>query len=245
MSTTTNATATTDNNARSLAPLRAPAAEPVVLEHAEVFQAAFEHAGSGGRTFLPDGLVPTGPTLVTFLTVRVPDGPHGGFTFSQVRVSCRSGARARALVVASAVAAPAETAAWLADGWGIAAESDDVTLVRRYDRVSASTPWFDVAIEGQRPIGVGDVQYVTGLHPVTTANGERLAQVELELDLHRVERARPQLLRFNAPPSAPTLNPAFAVSATAAVGTLTLPAMRFVLHPDLPPNVGTERVAAG
>lgn len=219
--------------------LTSPAAEPVALGTAEIFQAAFEHAGgSGGRAFLPDGLVPTIPTLVTMLAIRVPDGPHGGFTLAQVRVSCRSGARARALVVASAVDASDECAAWLAAGWGIGGERAAVRYERRYDRVRITAPWFDVGVDGPRPIGVDDVQYVTGLHPVTTGNGERLAQVELEIALDRVERGRPELHAFDVG----GLNPRFPVAATSAMGQLTLPQVRFVLRPDVPPHVGTERL---
>lgn len=220
--------------------LSSPAAEPVALPAAEIFQAAFEHAGSRGETFLPAGLVPTIPTLVTLLAVRVADGPRGPFTFAQVRVSCRSGARARALVVATAVDAAPETAAWLADQWGLAGDGD-VRYDRRYDRVRVAAPWFDVALESPKPIGVHDVQYVAGLHPVTTAAGPRLAQVELEVDLQRVERGRPVLHRFDAPASA-ALNPRSPVAATSGVGTLTLPHVRFVLQPDVPAHLGTERV---
>jgi len=98
----------------------------------------------------------------------------------------------------------------------------------------------DVSLRGPRPIGVDDVQYVTGLHPVTTAAGDRLAQVELEIALDRVERGRPELHAC----AVPGLDPRFPVVATSAMGTLTLPKVRFVLDPDLPPHLGTERVAA-
>ena len=220
-------------------PLTTPAAEPVALGTAEIFQAAFEHAGSAGRTFLPDGLVPTSPTLVTLLAIRVPDGPHGGFTMAQVRVSCRSGARARALALATVVDASVECADWLAAGWGIGGARETIRFERRYDRVRVAAPWFDVGLDGPRPIGVDDVQYVTGLHPVTTAAGERLAQVELEIALDRVERGRPVLHDFDLA----RLHPCFAVVATSAMGQLTLPQLRFVLRPDVPPHLGTERIA--
>ena len=104
-------------------------------------------------------------------------------------------------------------------------------------------PWFDVSLDGPRPIGVHDVQYVAGLHPVTTDAGERLAQVELEVALDRVERGRPALHRFEAPAAAASLAPTFAVAATSGVGTLTLPRVRFVLRPDVPAHLGTERVS--
>jgi hypothetical protein len=223
--------------------LSSPATDRVVLAGAEVFQAAFEHAGSRGDRFLPKGLVPTIPTLVTMLAVRAPEGPEGPFSFAQVRVSCRSGARARALAVACAVDASPATAAWLASGWGIAG-AGTVRYERRYDRVRVSAPWFDVTLQSPKPIGVHDVQYVTGLHPVTTERGARLAQVELDVVLDRVERGRPVLHRFDAPDGASGLDPTFPVAATSGVGTFTLPQLRFVLQPDEPPHVGTERVGA-
>ncbi len=224
--------------------LTAPAGEPAELAPAEVFQAAFEHAGSRGETFLPPGLAPTIPTLVTLLAVRVADGPHGPFTVTQVRLSCRSGARARALAVATAVDASPEAAAWLAAGWGIGGEETSVRFERRYDEVRVAAPWFDVSMSALRPIGVGDVQYVTSLHPVTTGAGERLAQVELEVALDRIERGRPVMHTFIAPDVAADLDPRFPVAATCGLGTWTLPRVRFVLRPDVPPNVGTERIPA-
>jgi hypothetical protein len=223
--------------------LSTPAPEPVALGTAEIFQAAFEHAGSRGATFLPIGFVPTNPTLVTLLAIRVADGPHGGFTFAQVRVSCRSGARARALVVATAVDASADAAEWLATGWGIGGGVAAVSYERRYDKVRVRTPWFDVSLAGPRPIGVDDVQYVAGLHPVVTDAGERLAQVELEVALARVERGAPVLHDFTAPNGAAGLDPRFPVVATSALGSLTLPQMRFVLRPDVAAHLGTERIA--
>jgi hypothetical protein len=227
----------------SIPQLTSPAAEAVDLGTAEIFQAAFEHAGSGGRTFLPDGLVPTIPTLVTLLAGRVPASPHGAFTFAQVRVSCRSGARARALAVATAVDGSAEAVEWLAAGWGLGGTAASVRYERRFDRVRVVAPWFDVSLDGPRPIGVDDVQYVTGLQPVATDAGNRLAQVELEIALDRVERGRPVLHHFAAPDAAPGLDPRFAVVATSAVGRLTLPHLRFVLRPDVPAHLGTERIA--
>ena len=221
-----------------------PATEPVALADVEVFQAAFEHAGSRGESFLPSGLAPTNPTLVTLLAMRVAEGPRGGFTLAQVRVSCRSGARARALVVATSVDGGAGARQWLADGWGIGDASSPVVMERRYDRIRVASRWFDVVMEHPRPIGGDDVQYVTGLHPVEVADGARLAQVELDVASARVERGRPDLRAFTAPEDAAGLQPRSPVVATSAVGTVTLPAMRFVLRPDRPADVGTERVAS-
>lgn len=222
--------------------LTSPATEPVALPGTEIFLAAFEHAGSRGETFLPAGLVATDPTLVTLLAVRAADGPAGPFTFAQVRVSCRSGARSRALAVVTAVDASAEAAEWLSSHWGIGGETASVTYERHYHHVRIAAPWFDTVLEGPRPIGVHDVQYVTGLHPVSAPSGDRLVQVELHAELDRVERGRPVLHRFTAPGTSTGLDPTFPVAATSSVGTLTLPAIRFLLQPDVPPPAGTERV---
>ena len=156
-------------------------------------------------------------------------------------MSCRSGARARALAVATAVDASAEVAAWLAAGWGIGGEATDVRFERRYDEVRDAAPWFDVSMTALRPIGAGDVQFVTSLHPVITDAGERLVQVELEVAVDRVERGRPVLHPFTAPAGAAASTP-FPVAATCGLGTWTLPRVRFVLRPDVPPNVGMERI---
>src|SRR4029079_17127380 len=109
------------------------------------------------------------------------------------------------------------------EGWGIGGVEAAVGYERRYDRVRVVAPWFDVSIDGPRPIAVDDVQYVTGLHPVVTDGGDRLAQVEVEIALARGERGRPVLHGFTPPTAdAAGLAPRFAVAATSALGALTL-----------------------
>ena len=177
---------------------------------------------------------------MTLLAVRVTDGPNGPFSFAQVRVSCRSGARARALVVATAVDAAPATAAWLAGHWGIAGRGPSLrprlrprpcrlTMVRRRPRGPAADRRPRRAVRRRPPPGHDRCR-------------QRLAQVELEVDLQRVERGRPELRRFDAPAGAAALAPRFAVAATSGVGTLTLPQVRFVLRPDVPAHLGTERI---
>ena len=67
--------------------------------------------------------------------------------------------------------------------------------------------------------------------------------MELEIELGRVERGRPVLHGFTAPDGASGLDPRFAVVATSALGQLTLPHVRFVVRPDVPAHLGTERIA--
>jgi hypothetical protein len=221
--------------------LDAPATEPVALEGAEVVQASFELAGVRGAELLPPGLAPTIPTLCTFLVVRAAASPLGPFTFAQARLSCRSGVRARALVVATAVDGPAELGA----RWGIGGDAGGIRLDRRYDRIDIGVAAWHLAIElhDPAPISAADLQYVTGLHPVRWGGEERLAQVELDVHAERAERARPVLASYDGFGPAGVV-PRHPVVATMAVGTLTLPRIRFLLRPEVPPSVGTERITA-
>ena len=223
--------------------LAAPATEAVVLEHAVVVQATFELAGLGREPVLPAGLAPTVPTLLTFLAVHVPDGPLGRLSFAQARLSCRSGVRARALVVASEVEGTSAAVEQLAEGWGLGGRSGAVRLDRRYDRVTVEVPAWGLvlAVADPSPIGAGDIQYVAGLHPVTTSDGEsRLAQVELDVVLERAERGRPELVTYDGLlVGSRRVQPAHPVAATVAAGTFTLPRIRYLLDPELPPHLGT------
>ena len=223
--------------------LAAPASEAVVLEHAVVVQATFELAGVGREPILPAGLAPTVPTLLTFLSVHVPDGPLGPLSFAQARLSCRSGVRARALVVASEVEGTSATVEQLTEGWGLGGRSGAVRLDRRYDRVTVEVPAWGLvlAVADLSPIGAGDIQYVAGLHPVTTTDGEsRLAQVELDVALERAERGRPELVTYDGLlVGSRRVRPVHPVAATVAAGTFTLPRIRYLLDPELPPHLGT------
>jgi hypothetical protein len=223
--------------------LVAPARAPAVLDGAEVLLATFEQSGTRGDDLLPSGLTPTHPTLVTFLVLHAPSSPWGRFSVAQVRLSCRSGARARALAVGQAVDASDEAASALAAGWGIGGARCSVRLDRRYDAVQATCDGFDVTVLDPAPIGLHDVQHVVGLHPVTTRAGDvRLAQVELDVDALRVERGRPALRAF-APDvwGEPRLRPTHPVTASVSVGVVTLPALRFLIDPAVQPHLGTSR----
>ena len=186
------------------------------------------------------------------------DGPLGPFSLAQARVSCRSGVRARALVAASVVDGPDEVVGALAAGWGLGpAERSgprDVMLDRRYDRVAARIPAWgaEMGLVDPAPINGADIQYVVGLHPVVTPAGdERLAQVELEVVPERAERGRPVVAAYDGPEPAANrdlavakLVPTHPVAATIAVGTFTLPKVRFLLRPDVGPDAGTEVLTA-
>jgi hypothetical protein len=73
----------------------------------------------------------------------------------------------------------------------------------------------------------------------STPRGLRLVQVEPEYALERVERVRPRLEHFV---SDGTLEPSHPVTASVAVGSITLPRVRFVSRPDVLAFEGTESV---
>ena len=206
-------------NVRSSVSLSAPAAEPVSSGRPDL-PGRVRARRPPGDAFLPDGLVPTIPgsspcSVRAWATVsrRVHARPGA--------VWCRSGARARALVVATAVdASPTAPRGWRRDGasaprrrtWASSAATTGAggrAVVRR--------------VEGRaRPIGVGDVQFVTALPPVITDAGDRLAQVELEVALDRVERGRPMLHSFTALP-APPASTSVPGRGDLGIGSRTLP----------------------
>jgi len=221
------------------------ATEPVVLHDVEVVRASWELVGTRGRALLPAGLFLTSPALVTVQALRSAGGGGlGAFTAVTVSLSCRSGARARAVLVAGALDADDATVARLRDAWAFAATRSGATLERRYDAARVTVPGLvDATVRDLRPIGVHDTQFVVGLHPAAVDGRERLAQVDLDVEPDRAERGRPVLheLHLTGADGAP-LVAGTPVAAVVAVGTATLPRVRFLLDPALEPHLGTTVV---
>ena len=213
-------------------------AGPVRFERAEVFQAAFEMTYASRERALPPGLHPTTPPLMIVLGWAVEDGEWGPFAMAQIRVSCRSGVRPRGFVHRCVVSTE-EAAAPLRAGWGLPATVGPVQLERFYDSVSLSTAGLTVTGLDPDPLGPGDVQYTVTTTLASTPRGLRLVQVEPEYELERVERVRPRLEHFD--PDG-WLEPRHPVTASVAVGSITLPRVRFVSRPDVLAFEGTESV---
>lgn len=200
----------------------------------QILQATFELAGVRGEELLPAGLHPTIPTLATFAVWRGED-----WCLGQLRLSCRSGVRARQVVVAARGSGPA--------GWPAPVPAADVRLDRHYDKVRATVGdgSLDVSLADPRPLGVDDIQLVVGLVPATLeGRGPRLVQLEASIEVERAERGRPVLDRFD--PLAwgvdARLRPVHPVAATFCLARLEIGPPRFVLRPDQPAHVGTETV---
>ena len=198
----------------------------------QILQATFEVAGARGEDLLPAGLHPTIPTLATFAVWRADD-----WCLAQLRLSCRSGVRARQLVVAARGTGPA--------AWPAPVPASDVRLDRHYDVVRATVAGgsLDVSLADPRPLGVDDIQFVVGLVPsMIEGRGSRLVQLEASIEVDRAERGRPVLGRFDAAAWGvdERIRPVHPVAATFCLARLDIGPPRFVLRPDQPAHLGTE-----
>ncbi|MGH2900995.1 MAG: hypothetical protein ACRDMZ_20135, partial [Solirubrobacteraceae bacterium] len=170
--------------ARRAPRLEAFSAESLVLPEVEILQAVFELEGQGIESFFPPGLHPTLPVLAVFAFWRATSGPLGSFTLAQLRLTCRSGARPRQLLLASFL--EGETArAELNARFAFAAQPAEVTLARFYDRAEArvvrdGAVLLAVHASAPLPLAASDVQYFASVHPAQTPKGLRLVQIDTE-----------------------------------------------------------------
>ena len=223
-------------------------ADSLVLPGVELLQATFELEGKGVESYFPPGLHPTLPVLAVFAVWRATEGPLGAFTLAQLRLSCRSGARPRQLLLASFVDGESARAA-LNARFAFGAKPATVELARFYDRVDARVSLDGRAIlalhaDAPLPLASSDLQFFASVHPALTPKGLRLLQVEPEYAITRAERGRPVLRSFDASAfGESTLRPAWPVAAFVALGDVTLPRVRFVVRPDVLAFEGTELVS--
>jgi hypothetical protein len=220
---------------------------PVTMDGVELVQAMFELRSSARQALLPPALHPTNPPTAVIQAWRCPESPWGAFELVQVRVQCRSGLRPRGFVV-GAVTDNGVAADGLAATWGFAARVGEVRLRRHYDETTV-----EVAVAGATvlqlrgrdpdPLGPDDVGYSSTLNLARTPNGLRLVQLDMTAQPDRVERLRPALDRFDAAAwGNPRIEPWYPVSASVAVGRMTLPPVRFCCRPDVLAFEGTETV---
>jgi hypothetical protein len=221
--------------------------EAVTLEGFEVVQALFELRAAGREAVLPPALHPTNPPTLAVQVWRVGGSPWGAFELAQVRVQCRSGLRPRGFVTGSVVDNEAAGAA-LAAGWGFTATMGEVRLRRFYDVTTVEVdvdgaPVLRLSGADPDPLGAHDVSWSSTLNLAETPNGLRLVQLDLDVVPERVERLHPSLEAFDAAAwGNDLLDPWYPVSASVAVGTATLPPVRYVCRPDVLAFEGTETV---
>ena len=221
--------------------------EPVTLEGFEVVQALFELRVATRESVLPPALHPTNPPTLAVQVWRAATSPWGAFELAQVRVQCRSGLRPRGFVTGCVVDNEAAGDA-LAAGWGFTPTFGDVRLRRFYDETTVEVdvggrPVLRLSGADPDPLGAHDVSYSSTLNLAETPNGLRLVQLDLDVVPDRVERLHPRLDVFDADAwGNELLDPWYPVSASVAVGTATLPPVRYVCRPDVLAFQGTETV---
>lgn len=220
------------------------------LEGVTSLQLIAELRRAGREELLPPGLHPTDPPSLHIHWWQVADSPWGPFTWCHTRLSCRSGARARALTTAAVVDQGA-AAAGLGSRFGFPVRVGDVRLGLHYDRGEANVS-IDGAVALQvtaldpTPLPANSVQATSTMNLARTPLGLRLVQVEVRPSTTGVERVRARVGPFDAMVWGDArLDPYHVVSAVVVHdGSVTLPAVRFVCRPDLNAFEGTERVEA-
>lgn len=222
--------------------------DPFVMTDVRVLQLVAELRHDTREEVLPAGLHPTEPPALSVQAYRVADSVVGSFSWCVVRLSCRSGVRARGMTMACFVDLPA-AADLLASTFGFPCRVADVAFSSGFDRADAT-----VTLDGHRllsiagvdpmPLRPDDVQYTSTLNLALSPNGLRLVQVDADHANTRLDRVR---ARFNAFDAAhlgdARLDPYHVVTTTiATASTVTIPPVRFVCRPDVSAFEGTESV---
>lgn len=224
--------------------------EPWELKGAQHLQLHFELGGSR-TTLLPPALHPSIPPTLLFNVTDVPDSEVGPFTLATVRVGCRAGARPRGLLVRAYCDSVAATSV-LRERWGFPVDLADVTFEPGYARAGMS-----VAVDGAtildadlldpQPITGADVQYLASLNLARVARdgGEKtlLLQVDPDYTFDRAQRGRPRVRVFDADAwNLPGASAAHPISASLTTVDITLPRLRYLIHPERDPLSAVERL---
>lgn len=230
--------------ARAAATIPSWSTEPLVLEDVTVLQVIAELRRGGREALLPPGLHPTEPAAISIQAWRVEQSPWGPFSLAHVRLSCRSGVRARGLTTATVITSQPALEG-LAAQFGYPGRLGSVALRSFYDGANLEVDdSLLLNATNATPLGLDDVQYTGTMNLAHTPAGIRLVQVEPQFTAMRVERVRPRIERFvPAAWGSPLIDPYFVVSGSVARARIDIPPVRFVCRPGVSAMEGTERVA--
>ena len=212
-------------------------------------QLSAEMRNSARESVLPPSLHPTIPPALSLQIYAVDESDWGAFRYACVRVSCRSGVRARGFTTGAVVDGDIKVLQGMRSLLGFPAVAGTIRLRHGYDGVSASVVQdgaVTLAVEGidPEPLGNDDVQYTGTLNLAQTPNGLRLMQIESHTTSAQAERLRARLLTFGgAAWGNELLVPARVIAASVATMELVYPPVRFVCRPDELAFTGTEPVS--
>ncbi|MDG2111953.1 MAG: acetoacetate decarboxylase family protein [Actinomycetota bacterium] len=241
-------TASVDELARGAAIISEFSSDEVVLTDVECFQLTAEMRNQAREAVLPPGLHPTVPPALSLQAWNVGSSPWGAFSMATVRITCRSGARARGFMVGAVVTTQAAVDG-LRSNFGFPARLGDVRFRRSYDGVDLEVDLDGTTIATATgldpdPMAANDVQYTGSLTLAETPLGCRLVQVEARHDTTREERLTSRLLSFDgAGWGQPLLDPYYVVASSVTVAEVSMPAVRFVCDPEKYAWDGTESVS--
>jgi hypothetical protein len=221
--------------------------DPVALDDVACLQVTAELRNDARESQLPPGLHPTIPPAFSLQVYDVGGSPWGSFRMATLRLSCRSGVRARGFTRATLVDG-AEACSGLRECLGFPSRPAGIAFRRGYDRVSVAVveqdrTVLDLEALDPEPLALDDVQFTGTLNLAHTPLGLRLMQVEMSSEPTRVERLEAHLEQFE--PAAwgdPRLKPARVIAASLSLMSALLPPVRFVCRPDELAFTGTEPV---
>jgi hypothetical protein len=221
---------------------------PIALGDVTCFQLTAEMRNSARESQLPSGLHPTIPASLIVQLLDAGTSPWGAFRCLVLRVSCRSGVRARGFTRATIVSTAA-AGEGLGSQLGFPAIPGDIAFRHGYDGVSLAATGPEggqmLAIEGidPEPMGLDDVQYTGTLNLAHTPKGLRLMQVEMETDIRQVERLTARIDTFDGAAFGDSrLQPTRPIAASVVTMDVLFPPVRFICKPDELAFTGTESV---
>jgi len=224
--------------------------EPIEISEVACFQMTAEMRNSARESQLPSALHPTIPAALSVQVYEIGESPWGAFQLATVRVSCRSGVRARGFTRA-AIASSQAACAGLRAELGFPARVGQIRFRHGYDGVSilvaedSGQPILGVEALDPEPMAVDDIQYTGTLNLAHTPLGLRLMQVEMASSTSRVERLSARLTAFDGSAwGDELLDPVRVIASSVASMDASFPPIRFVCKPDELAFTGTESVAA-
>lgn len=223
-------------------------AESVDLQNVVCFQLTAEMRNSAREAVLPPALHPTIPPALSVQAFEVGDSPWGAFHLAIVRISCRSGVRARGFT-RGAVVSTAAACEGLRGSLGFPARTGQIAFRHGYDGVSiavadGSGEILKIEAIDPEPMASDDVQYTGTLNLAHTPLGLRLIQVEMSAHATQVDRLSARLAGFDGEAWGDRLLvPSRVIAATVSRLDAAFPPVRFVCKPDQLAFTGTEAVA--
>lgn len=222
--------------------------DPIRLEGVTCFQLTAEMRNSARESLVPSGLHPTIPAALSLQVLDVTDSPWGAFALALLRVSCRSGVRARGFTRA-AIASSEAACAGLREMLGFPARGGAIEFRHGYDGVSLQVRsekdelMLMVEALDPEPMALDDVQYTGTMNLAHTPNGLRLMQVEMNAETNRVERLTARIEAFDGGAFGDArMLPSRVIAASVVTMDAEFPPVRFVCKPDELAFTGTEAV---